>query len=85
MGVKFHTNLDHYRTLSDLWPLLPDGVVPRIGEYIETKKEYHKVLINRGLPIKLEVKSVTYCETSIHVDLWYTVQDYEFRDKKVLF
>jgi hypothetical protein len=85
MHIRFHTNLDHYRLYKNAWPILPVGIVPRIGEYVQLGKDFQNHFLNRGLPIELIVTNVTYCETEILVELWYKQIDADSRDIKVLF
>jgi len=85
MQVKFHTNLDKYRGYTDLWPELPAGIVPRVGERVAVKDDLVTHFLNKELPIELEVVGVQYTESRIRVELHYTKHDVELRDKKTLF
>ena len=71
--VKFHTNLDDYRSFH-----FPDlEIIPRIGEAVSVCDGFIYYFRGKNLPSRLEVVDVTYRENDVLVELWYRATDYK--------
>lgn len=74
MSIKFHTNLDKYKT--NCWP---ENLtfVPHKGEFVNVVRVFEQYYRDKKLPTRLEVVSVTYTELGVVCELWYNKQDVE--------
>lgn len=70
MGYKVNININLDRYKSEMFPDLP--VIPQIGSFVSTKKEYTDHFMKNGYPCVLEVKSIVHHENHCVVDLWYS-------------
>jgi len=74
MKILCHTNLDNYNCKQHFPEL---QFVPRKGEYIAVKNNFHDYFLEKHLPLRLEVVAVTYYEDHVDVELWYNKIDFD--------
>jgi len=75
MKVIFHTNLDKYS--GDQFPTSLT-FVPRVGEKVHVRASLKGHFESMHLPTSLKVSSVSYYETHVVCELWYSDLDLKF-------
>lgn len=72
MQVVFRTNVDHYQT--NCWPTNIE-IPPRMGEHVLVTQSFQKHYADQKLPIRMEVRNVTWSEGCVVCELWYCDHD----------
>lgn len=79
MQVKFHTNLDNYKT-----NCFPENIAipPRIGETVLVTQAFSDYYTRKKLPLRLEVVDVIWTEQGVLCELWYKKIDLEIAKQR---